>query len=127
VLLAIVEQCFAWPKNYYNRRRVTEKARLEPSSEMGSETMRQLGEEPSIVRRFVYGGVLLLIPTLAVLFLSAGSPPFAEVGFCAQAFAPLSNSKKAPVVAKAPEDVDRVPEVKLDVWEYTGAPISNPR
>jgi hypothetical protein len=89
--------------------------------------MSRTKHNASIFRRFVYGGVLLLIPMLAVLFLRTGSFSFAETGFSAQAFAPLSNSKKAPTVAKSAADVESVPEVNLNVWEYTGAPISNPR
>ena len=65
---------------------------------------------------------LLLVTTLAVVFLGAGSPSVADAGLFTQAFAPLSNPK-APAVAKASADSDGVPEVKLTVWEYTGTPF----
>lgn len=82
----------------------------------------------SVVRRFVYGTVLLLVPVLAVCFL--GTAPCTLLGgnglLDAQAFAPLSQPKTAPTVAKAANGED-VPEVKLHVWEYTAFRVSNAR
>jgi hypothetical protein len=84
--------------------------------------------------RCLYGGVLLLVPTLAILFFggtvlaalrsdNAAGGPWLDV----RSFLPVTKSQPLPATGRTAGAEDEDIEVRLTEWENTGNGITPPR